>query len=134
MTTFKKAYEEISFPELTKSPITRVQLSQYAGASGDFNPIHIDEEFAKKSPLGGVIAHGMLSMGFLGQYIEKIVGNHGEVKNFKVQFRGMVKPGDTISCEAEQKELLENEVTFYLKGINQNGDIVVKGEARIEKI
>ncbi|WP_017379064.1 MaoC/PaaZ C-terminal domain-containing protein [Paenisporosarcina sp. TG-14] len=133
MTTFKKVYEKTAVPELIKSPITRVQLAQYAGASGDFNPIHIDEEFAGISPLGGVIAHGMLSMGFLGQFAEKIAGNLGDVKTLKVQFRAIVRPGDTISCEAEQKELMNNEVQFNITAKNQNGDIVVKGETRIEQ-
>lgn len=131
MTTFKKMFEETAVPHLSKSPVTRVQLAQYAGASGDFNPIHIDEEFARKSPLGGVIAHGMLSMGFLGQYAEKLAGDLGEIKTFKVQFRAMVRPGDTITCEAEQLELMNNEVTFSIYAKNQHGDIVVKGETRI---
>ena len=51
---------------LVKEPVTRVQLVQYAGASGDFNPIHWDPERGQEMGLGGVIAHGMLSMGFLG--------------------------------------------------------------------
>jgi len=133
MTTFKNVYEETTFPDLVKSPVTRVQLAQYAGASGDFNPIHIDVEFAKNSPLGGVIAHGMLSMGFLGQYVEKLAGEDGNVKLFKVQFRAMVRPGDTITCEAQLKELTNNEAIFDIKAVNQNGDVVVKGEAIIEQ-
>lgn len=131
MTILKKTYDETALPVLVKNPITRVQLAQYAGASGDFNPIHIDEEFAKKSPLGGVIAHGMLSMGFLSQFAEQLAADLGDVKTVKVQFRLMVRPGDVITCEAEQKELLDGEIIFDIYAKNQHGDIVVKGETTI---
>lgn len=133
MISFKEVYMKSNFPDLIKSPITRVQISEYAGASGDFNPIHIDEEFAKKSPLESVIAHGMLSMGFLGQYTEQLAGDKGEVKVFKVQFRTMVRPGDTISCKAKQMSLSDNEIIFEIKAVNQNGEVVAKGETRIER-
>src|SRR5262245_33853087 len=54
-------------PPLVKGPIQQIQLTRYAGASGDFNPIHQDDEFAKAAGMGGVFAHGMLSMGFVAQ-------------------------------------------------------------------
>ena len=57
-------------PELVKEPVSRTQLVKYAGSSGDFNPIHYDDEAARAGGLEGVIAHGMLSMGFLGHFIE----------------------------------------------------------------
>ena len=116
-------------PKLVKQPITRVQLSQYAGASGDFNRIHIDEEFARNSPLKGVIAHGMLSMGFLGQYLDKIAGDDFHVKNFKVRFRAMVRPGDTITCAAEVKNEENQVISLDLKALNQHNEPVILGEA-----
>ncbi|MBT3432967.1 MAG: dehydratase, partial [Nitrospinaceae bacterium] len=61
-------------PEIIKDPIAKVQLVMYAGASGDFNPIHTDDEAAQARGLKGVIAHGMLSMGFLGQLAEAAFG------------------------------------------------------------
>ena len=57
-----------TLPPLVKDPVTKVQLLKYAGASGDYNLIHTDVETARSVGLGDVIAHGMLSMGFLGQY------------------------------------------------------------------
>jgi len=57
---------------ITKKPISRVQLAQYAGASGDLNPLHLDDDFAKKVGLDGAIAHGMLIMGFLGEYVMQV--------------------------------------------------------------
>lgn len=133
MKSFIERYNDVDYPALTKSPVTRVQLTQYAGASGDFNPIHIDEEFAKKSPLGGVIAHGMLSMGFLGQYVEQLAEDGEEVHTFKVQFRGIVRPGDTITCEAELKEVADERAVFSVQAKNQHGDGVVIGEATLLK-
>lgn len=118
-------------PKLTKSPITRVQLAKYAGASGDFNRIHIDEEFAKNSPLNGVIAHGMLSMGFLGQYLDQIAGDDCIVTNFKVRFRAMVRLGDTITCEAEITESGGDKISLELKAINQKNEPVILGEASL---
>lgn len=128
-----KKFENKELPILTKSPVTRVQLSQYAGASGDFNPIHIDEKFAEKSPLGGVIAHGMLSMGFLGQYVEQLAGDDCEVQMFKVQFRSIVRPGDTITCESEIIEVTEEKAVFTIKAKNQKNEAVVIGKATIRK-
>jgi acyl dehydratase len=116
-------------PKLVKKTISRVQLAQYAGASGDFNRIHIDEEFAKNSPLKGVIAHGMLSMGFLGQYLDQIAGDDYNVKNFKVRFRAMVRLGDIITCEAEVKNEIHEEILLELKAKNQNNEVAILGEA-----
>ena len=64
--------ENQKMPDFTKKPITKVQLVKYAGASGDFNPLHFDEEYAKKRGLKKLIAHGMLSMGFLSEYVESV--------------------------------------------------------------
>jgi acyl dehydratase len=116
-------------PKLVKKPITRVQLAQYAGASGDFNRIHIDEEFAKNSPLNGVIAHGMLSMGFLGQYLDQIAGDDYLVENFKVRFRAMVRLGDIITCGAEVKNHDQRKNMLEVIAKNQKNEAVVLGEA-----
>ncbi|MFD0829528.1 MaoC/PaaZ C-terminal domain-containing protein [Neobacillus sp. M.A.Huq-85] len=116
-------------PKLVKESITQVQLVKYAGASGDYNRIHIDEEFAKKTPLKGTIAHGMLSMGFLGQYLDKIAGDVYDVKNFKVRFRSMVRPGDTITCIAEVLNGDHQEISLELKALNQYNDTVISGNA-----
>ena len=88
-----------ALPELVKPPITKVQLVKYAGASGDFNPIHTDDEVARGVGLPGVIAHGMLSMGFLGEYAAALAGD-GFVSALKVRFNGMVRPGDVLTCRA----------------------------------
>jgi acyl dehydratase len=88
-------------PSLVKPPISKKQLIMYAGASGDFNLIHTDVETAREVGLPGVIAHGMLSMGFLGQYAGELVGDQGFVQRLKVRFSGMVFPGDVLTCRAK---------------------------------
>lgn len=86
---------------LAKPPISKTQLVMYAGASGDFNLIHTDVETARAVGLPGTIAHGMLSMGFLGQYVGALAGDHGWVQRLKVRFSGMVFPGDVLTCRAK---------------------------------
>ncbi len=101
---------------LVKPAIEKVQLIKYAGASGDFNMIHTDDEIAKKVGLPGRIAHGMLSMGFLAQHAGQIVGTKGFVSRLKVRFGGMVFPKDVLTCRAkvvgkdESKRTVEMEI------------------------
>lgn len=114
---------------LTKEPVTRVQLAKYAGASGDFNPIHIDEEFAKNSPLKGVIAHGMLSMGSLSQFAEQIAEEKAEVLSVRAQFRQLVRLGDVIQYTVESYSEIGNGCEIIITGKNENDEIVIKGTA-----
>jgi len=86
-------------PDFTKSPITKVQLVRYAGASGDFNPIHTDDTAAKKMGLKGVIAHGPLIMGFASQAICRWVPKYN-LRRFKVRLMGRSYPGDVITISA----------------------------------
>jgi len=82
--------------ERTLPPVTRSQLSRYAEASGDHNPIHTSDRAAEEAGLSGIIAHGMLTAAAMGlpfsPYLE-----HGYVRELKVRFSGMVYPGDEIS-------------------------------------
>jgi acyl dehydratase len=84
-------------PPLVKGPITRDDLKAYAAASGDPNPIHIDEEFAKNAGYPGVFAHGMLSMGYLGQFLVQTAGL-AAVRRFRTRFAKLTWPGEVISC------------------------------------
>ena len=84
-------------PPVVKGPLQQIQLTRYAGASGDFNPIHQDHEFAKAAGMGDVFAHGMLSMGFVGQLVTDWAGA-GNVRKLGVRFAGIVRLKDTITC------------------------------------
>ena len=84
---------------LTKSPVSKVQLVRYAGASDDYNPIHTDAEFARSVGLDGVIAHGMLTMAFVGQMLGDALPPEGQLRRLGVRFMDMVRPGDEVVCE-----------------------------------
>jgi len=85
-------------PEFVIGPLTRTDIVRYACASGDFNPIHHDEQFAKSAGLPSVMAHGMLSAGLLASFVTRWFGA-GSVRRFKVRFRERVWPGDVLRAE-----------------------------------
>jgi acyl dehydratase len=87
-------------PVFSKDPVTETQLVKYAGASGDFNPIHTVQRIAEEAKLGGVIAHGMLIMGFVGQAVTSWLPDRC-LKKFSVRFAGMTHPGDIITVSGK---------------------------------
>jgi len=101
---FEDVKEGDEIPSLIKPPITEVQLVKYAGASGDFNPIHTVHHYAEKAGLGSVIAHGMLSMGFAGEHVAKWIGENGTLKRLKVRFTAMTRPGDIVTAKGKVTE------------------------------
>ena len=103
----KSAQVGDEFPKLVKEPVTRVQIAQYAGASGDFNPLHLDDSPGLALGAGGVIAHGMLIMGFVGQAITSWVPKKA-LRKFGVRFIGMTRPGDSICVTGKVKEIEQN--------------------------
>ena len=117
-------------PEIIKDPIAKVQLVMYAGASGDFNPIHTDDEAAQARGLKGVIAHGMLSMGFLGQLAEAAFGA-GSTRKLEGNFRGMVDAGEIITLRGEVTEVREESgrqlAVCEIEAVNSAGDTVTNG-------
>jgi acyl dehydratase len=126
-------------PALTKPPIQQIQLTRYAGASGDFNPIHQDEAFAKAAGMGGVFAHGMLSMGFVAQSVTDWVGV-GRLRRISVRFAALVRLGDVITCRGKviekrpAKEGVDregSEVDLELWAENQKGEKVITGRATV---
>ena len=116
---------------LAKETVTRLQLVKYAGASGDFNPIHWDPERAEEMGLGGVIAHGMLSMGFLGEYAASLAGPQN-VKRLKVRFAAMVRQGDVLTCRGRVTAVDDGRATIELWAENERGEKVTTGEAEVE--
>lgn len=94
--------------------ITRDLLMQYAKASGDTNPIHTNEVVAIRAGLKGVIAHGLLSFGFISKLFEDFLehGKYGNLIDIKVQMRGMVRCGDLLITEAKVNKIDEKRVYF----------------------
>ena len=110
--------------------LTRTQIVQYAGASGDFNPIHQDEEFAKAAGMGGVFAHGMLSMGFVAQALTDWAGA-GRVRKIGVRFAALVRLKDTITCRGRVLGKSKDLVDLEIWAENQRGEKVVTGKATV---
>ena len=121
-------------PAVVKDPVTKIQLVRYAGASGDFNPLHTDDAVAQKAGLRGVIAQGLLIMGFVGQAITRWVSKR-DLKRFQVRFKGMTFPGDTISVSATVAEkTAEGEnlrILCHTKAKDQNGEIKLTGQFEV---
>jgi len=121
-------------PALVKEPIRQIQLTRYAGASGDFNPIHQDDTFAKAAGMGGVFAHGMLSMGFVAQAVTDWAGA-GAVRKLGVRFAALVRLKDVVTCRGrvvgksstDDANLVELEVWAE----NQKTEKVVTGRATV---
>jgi acyl dehydratase len=103
------------------------QIAAYARASGDMNPIHLDEKFAKSVGLPGVIAHGMLQMSIAAVVAGKAAGGAQKLRRVSCRFAGMVQPGDTVTFSAEETD---EPGRLALKATNQHGDtILTKGVA-----
>src|SRR2546422_4227723 len=123
-------------PPLVKGPIQQIQLTRYAGASGDFNPIHQDDEFAKTAGMGGVFAHGMLSMGFVAQALTDWAGA-GRVKKLGVRFAALVRLKDVVTCRGRVvSRSAKDDVPLVGLGVsaeNQRGEKVVSGRATIDR-
>ena len=118
-------------PPLVKPAVSKKQLVMYAGASGDFNLIHTDVETAREVGLPGIIAHGMLSMGFLGQYAGELAGDQGFVQRLKVRFSGMVFPGDVLTCRAKvlAKDEQAHTITLEIAAEREPDKPLTSGEA-----
>ena len=131
-------YEDVEvdseIPSLSKRPTTR-QLVIWAGASGDYYAIHYDKDFAQSKGLPGVIVHGQLVAGFLGQLITDWIGEQGSIKKLTCNYRGMNFPGETITCQGKvSKKYIEN-VDHYIEcniwAENAKGEKTVTGKAVI---
>jgi acyl dehydratase len=114
--------------------LSRTQIVQYAGASGDYNPLHTDEVFTTKvAGYPSVFAHGMLTMGMTGKMLTDYVGDTRLTK-YGVRFTSQVWPGDTLDSTATVTEVADGRVKLDVKTVNQNGVEVLSGyaEARVD--
>ena len=113
--------------------LKRTQIVQYAGASGDYNPLHTDEIFTKEvAGYPSVFAHGMLTMGMTGRMLTDLVGD-GRLKSFGVRFTSQVWPGDDLKGVATVEGVREDGdvqvVDFKLETLNQDNTVVLSGYA-----
>ncbi len=119
-------------PALVKQPTTR-QLVMWAGASGDFNPIHYDKDFALERGLPGVVVHGQLAGCFLGQMVTDWLGDEGGLKKLSLSYKGMNFPGEALTCKGMvTKKYIEDDQHLVVLSIwveNPRGEKTVSGTA-----
>lgn len=122
-----------SHEEVIVDDLTRTQLVMYAGASGDYNPLHTDEIYTREvAGYPTVFAHGMLTMGLTGKMLTNYVGD-GRLKKFGVRFTNQVWPGDTLTTKTTVKEIQKTQeswlVNLDIQTQNQTGITVISGYA-----
>lgn len=109
--------------------LTRTRIVQYAGASGDYNPLHTDERFAKEiAGYPGVFAHGMLTMGMAARAVTDWVGEE-RLTRLGVRFTAQVWPGDTLTAVVTVTAVDGNEAALEVTTTNQDGMVVLTGTA-----
>jgi acyl dehydratase len=132
---FESVHVGDELPALAKAPVERVQLVRYAGASGDFNPVHIDEVYARGLGMPSVYAPGMLVMGFLSQLVSDWARG-AQLRRYSVRFIKMVWPGDTVVCKGRITDRSGEEGRYFaeieLWAENQRGELVMKGQSQIQ--
>lgn len=101
---------------LTVGPVTTADLARYAGASGDFNPIHYDHLHALASGLDGVIAHGLYVMGVAARVFDGWLGARGEVAAYDARFTAPVKPGDRLEVAATVQTVADGQARVTVEG------------------
>jgi acyl dehydratase len=129
-------YDSVSIgdelPPLALPPLTRATLALYAGASGDYNPIHTDVDFARAAGMPDVVAHGMLSMAWLGRLLTNWAPQR-DLREFSVRFSAMTQVGERIVCTGRVTEKLERDgerlVRVALATANEAGELKVSGDA-----
>lgn len=112
--------------------LTQTRINAYAEASGDHNPIHVDDDFAKATPFGGTVAHGMLVLSLIG---EMMYGAYGEVwarnGQLKVRFKAPTRPGDTVTASADDAKESAGALEHAVRCTNQDGDVLIEGRASV---
>jgi 3-hydroxybutyryl-CoA dehydratase len=112
--------------------VTETDVTLFAGITGDFNPVHINEDYAKGTVFKGRIAHGMLSAGFISSALAMKLPGAGTIYlSQSLEFKAPVHIGDTVTARVEVKEKIteKNRVTFRTTCVNQNGTLLMDGEA-----
>jgi len=117
--------------------ITQEKINLYAEASGDFNPIHIDESFASKTPFGGTIAHGMLNLAYVSEMMGTAFGQSWlSGGRLSAKFKESARPGDTMTINGKIDSIEQKDGVSYancsFECCNQKDEIIVAGEASVK--
>ena len=119
-----------SIPELKTTP-DRFLTVRYAGASGDFNPIHIDEDFAKQVGLPGKILHGLWTMAQVARAQTEAAGGPESLQRLAVQFRGMGVPEAEVEVTGEVRELRDGVAVIDARAVQNGKAIIRNAEAEV---
>jgi acyl dehydratase len=126
--------EGAAHSETMVEKVDRAMFVRYAGASGDFNPIHWNEEFAKSAGYPGVFAQGMFTAGVLGTFLTNWVGED-KVRRFRTRFVGQVWPGEQIVCSGKVTKVVdangERRAEVELSVANEKGEKKIDGDATV---
>ncbi|MHA2399815.1 MAG: MaoC/PaaZ C-terminal domain-containing protein [Promethearchaeota archaeon] len=129
---FTELNEGLELPKVKSAPLSRIQLVDYAAASGDYNLLHYDESFAKKTGLKGCIAHGMLQMGMMGSYLLNWAKG-GTLKTFKIRYLSPANENDVLTFTGKivkkYQENNENLINITFISENQEKTITAQGSA-----
>lgn len=122
-------------PAMAKAPIDRVQLARYAGATGDFNPVQVDETAARAAGMPTVVAPTTIGMGFLSQ----LVGDWArgaQVRRLSCRFSRMLWPGDTLVCKGRVADRHGQDGKYFLEldvwAENQQGQLAIRGNVTLK--
>ena len=136
MSTSVELKEGASLPIIKKN-IVQDNIDRYAKASGDFNPIHIDADYARKTPLGGTVAHGMLILAYISQMMTDAFGHDWlSGGRLNVRFRAPARPGDIITISGTIRRIEKSDgfqmIDCNVLCSNQNDEPVITGDARVK--
>ncbi|HVF74473.1 MAG TPA: MaoC/PaaZ C-terminal domain-containing protein [Acidimicrobiales bacterium] len=120
-----------SAPGRSFGPLTRTDFVRYAGASGDFNPIHHDEGFATSAGFPTVFSIGMLQAGFLATFATDWLGAEA-IRRFRVRFLEQVWPGDVLECSGTVASVEGDTVEVELRCVRQTGGLAISGTASFD--
>jgi acyl dehydratase len=119
-----------AIPELTTTP-DRYLTVRYAGASGDFNPIHIDEDFARQVGLPGRILHGLWTMAQVARAQTEAAGGPQALRRLAVQFRGMGVPEAELVVTGEVREVRDGVAIINARAVQNGAAIIRNAEAEV---
>ena len=136
MSTPVEFKEGASLPTVKKN-ISQDNINLYAKASGDFNPIHIDADYARKTPLGGTVAHGMLILACVSQMMTNAFGrNWLSGGRLNVRFRAPARPGDVITVSGTIRRMEKGDgfqmIDCDVLCSNQNNEPIITGDAKVK--
>jgi acyl dehydratase len=108
--------------------LNRTHLAQYAAASGDYHPVHHDDTYAQSIGYPSVFAHGMLTMGLTGSFLERTVGR-GTLTHYTARLVGQVWPGDRLTATISVTGIADGIAALTVRTVNQDGAVVLTGSA-----